>query len=84
VKVKPEAYPAEVRTQMKKIESGQYTPQDLDLFQELQWNYARRLITSPLKESFMVEKVSNYQWSEPICKALGKRRDNDYKTAPEK
>ena len=46
---------------MKKIGSGQYTPQDLDLFQELQWNYARRLITRPLKESFMVEKVSGYQ-----------------------
>ncbi|HLD46975.1 MAG TPA: formylmethanofuran dehydrogenase subunit E family protein [Desulfobaccales bacterium] len=84
VKVKPEAYPAEVRTQMKKIESGQYTPQDLDLFQELQWNYARRLITRPLKESFMVEKVSGYHWPEPVCKDLGKRRDNDYKNAPEK
>ena len=84
VKVKPEAYPAEVRTQMKKIESGQYTPQDLDLFQELQWNYARRLITRTLQKSFMVEKVSDYQWPEPICKDLGKRRDNDYKNAPEK
>jgi len=84
VNVKPVAYPAEVRTQMEKIESGQYTPLDLDLFQELQWNYARRLITRPLKESFLVEKVSDYQWPEPICKDLGKRRDNDYKNVPEK
>ncbi len=84
VRVRPEAYPTEVRTQMKKIESGQFTPQDLDLFQKLQWNYARRLITKPLKESFMVEKVSTYQWPEPICKDLGKRKDNDYKNAPEK
>jgi len=69
---------------MKKIESGQYTPQDLDLFQELQWNYARRLMTRPLKESFIAEKISDYQWPEPICKDLGNRRDNDYKNAPEK
>ena len=84
VKVKPEAYPAEVRTQMKKIESGNFTPQDLDLFQELQWNYARRLVNRPLKESFMVEKVNGYPWPEPICQDLGKRKDNDYKKAPEK
>jgi formylmethanofuran dehydrogenase subunit E len=84
VRVRPEAYPTEVRTQMKKIESGKFTPQDLDLFQELQWNYARRLVTKPLQESFAVEKVSGYQWPEPICRDLGKRRDNDYKNSPEK
>lgn len=84
VRVRPEAYPTEVRNQMKKIESGKFTSRDLDRFQELQWDYARRLITRPLQESFMVEKVSDYQWPEPICKDLGKRRDNDYKNAPEK
>lgn len=84
VRVRPEAYPTEVRTQMKKIESGKFTSLDLDRFQELQWDYARRLITRPLKESFVVEKVSDYQWPEPICKDVGKRRDNDYKNAPEK
>lgn len=82
--VRPEAYPTEVRTQMKKIESGKFSPEDLDLFQKLQWNYARRLITKPLQKSFMVEQVSEYQWPEPICKDLGKRRDNDYKNVPVK
>lgn len=84
VRVRTEAYPTEVRTQMKKIESGKFTPRELDRFQDLQWDYARRLITRPLQESFMVEKVSDYQWPEPICKDLGERRDNDYKNAPEK
>jgi formylmethanofuran dehydrogenase subunit E len=84
VRVRTEAYPTEVRTQMKKIESGQFTPQDLDRFQELQWAYARRLINRPLTEAFLVEKAKDYQWPDPVCRDPGKRRDNDYKNAPEK
>lgn len=82
VRVRPEAYPHEVRTLMKKIESGQYTPQDLDSFQELQWNYARRLVTRPLSEAFVVEKLPDFTWPPPVCPDLGRRRDNDYKNAP--
>ncbi len=82
VRVKPEAYPTEVRTQMKKIESGQFTPQNLDLFQDLQWDYARRLINRPLQESFVVERLQDFRWPEPLCKDLGKRKDNDYKNVP--
>lgn len=84
VRVRPEAYPTEVRTQMKKIESGQYTPRDLDMFQELQWNYARQLVTRPLTESFLVEKLPDFAWPAPVCPDLGRRRDNDYKQVPEK
>jgi hypothetical protein len=82
VRVKPEAYPTEVRNQMKKIESGQFTSQDLDLFQDLQWEYARRLINRPLQESFIVEKLQDFRWPAPLCKDLGKRKDNDYKNVP--
>lgn len=83
-RVRPEAYPTDVRTQMKKIESGQFTPQDLDLFQKLQWQYARRLVTRPLTEAFQVEKLPDFSWPAPLCPDLGRRRDNDYKHAPEK
>jgi formylmethanofuran dehydrogenase subunit E len=82
VKLNPNIYPVEVKTQMKKIESGKFTPQDIDRFQELQWAYARRLINRPLKESFIAEEVQGYKWPEPICTDLGKRRDNDYKNVP--
>jgi formylmethanofuran dehydrogenase subunit E len=82
VRVRPEVYPTEVRSQMKKIESGKFTPQDIDLFQDLQWNYARRLISKPLKESFLVEKLHDFRWPEPLCQDLGKRKDNDYKNTP--
>lgn len=82
VEPNPEVYPAEVRTQMKKIKSGRFTPRDLDLFQELQWAYGRRLITRPLKDSFIVEKVQKHEWPQPLCPDLGKRKDNDYKNVP--
>lgn len=82
VRVRPEAYPTEVRTQMRKIESGRFTPQDLDLFQELQWNYARRLVSRPMQESFAAEQVKNYRWPDPVCQDFGRRKDNDYKNAP--
>lgn len=52
VRVKPEAYPTEVRVQMRKIESGNFKPEDIDLFQELQWEYAKKIVTRPLSETF--------------------------------
>jgi formylmethanofuran dehydrogenase subunit E len=82
VKLNPTVYPKEVKTQMKKIESGYFTPQDIDQFQELQWAYARRLINGPLKDSFIVEESREYQWPKPPCQDFGKRRDNDYKNVP--
>ncbi len=79
VKLNPDAYPKEVKAQMKKIESGTFEPNDIDLFQELQWAYAKRLVNKPLKESFIVEEATDYRWPEPTCKDMGKRKDNDYK-----
>jgi formylmethanofuran dehydrogenase subunit E len=79
VKLNPAAYPKEVKTQMKKIESGKFEPKDIDLFQELQWAYAKRMVNRPLAESFIVEEVKGYLWPEVSCKDLGKRKDNDYK-----
>jgi formylmethanofuran dehydrogenase subunit E len=82
VKLNPNVYPVGVKTQMKKIESGKFKPEDIDLFQELQWAYARQLINRPLGESFIVNAMESYPWPEPVCKDLGKRRDNDYKDVP--
>jgi hypothetical protein len=82
VKLNPEMYPKEVKAQMRKIESGQFTPRDVDLFQELQWAYAKRMVSAPLKESFIVREVTDYQWPAPVCKDLGKRKDNDFKNVP--
>ena len=84
VRVRPEAYPADVRTQMRKIESGNFAPEDIDLFQELQWAYARKIVTRPLTETFMLLDSAGYVWPEPPCKDYGTRKDNAYKSVPEK
>jgi formylmethanofuran dehydrogenase subunit E len=84
VKLNPAVYPKEVKMQMKKIESGNFKPEDLDLFQKLQWAYAKRMVSRPLKEAFLAEEVKDYRWPEVTCKDLGKRKDNDYKNVPVK
>jgi len=76
-------YPIDVRTQMKKIESGKYEPADIDLFQDVQWVYAKKLVSRPAIESVDVAEDPAYTWPEPPCKPLGSRRDNDYKSVPE-
>jgi formylmethanofuran dehydrogenase subunit E len=82
VKLDPGMYPKEVKAQMKKIESGQFTPKDIDLFQELQWAYAKRMVGRPLKESFIIREANDYQWPAPMCRDMGTRRDNDFKNVP--
>jgi formylmethanofuran dehydrogenase subunit E len=84
VKINPAVYPKEVKTQMKKIESGVFEPKDIDHFQELQWAYAKRMVRRPLNESFIIEEMKDYKWPEPSCKDLGRRKDNDYKNTPVK
>jgi formylmethanofuran dehydrogenase subunit E len=76
-------YPHDVRKQMKKIESGQFEPADLDLFQDLQWAYAKKLVSRPAIESVDVADNPAYNWPGPPCKDMGGRRDNNYKKVPE-
>lgn len=75
-------YPHDVRTQMKKIESGRFEPADIDRFQDLQWAYARKLTSRPAIESVEVTDDPAYVWPAPPCQDLGRRRDNDYKNVP--
>jgi formylmethanofuran dehydrogenase subunit E len=63
--------------QMKKIESGKFEPADIDLFQDLQWAYAKKLVSRPASESVDVTDNPVYVWPEPPCKDMGKRHDND-------
>ena len=84
VRVRPEAYPTEVRVQMRKIESGNFKPEDIDLFQDLQWAYAKKIVTRPLAETFTLLDSAGYVWPEAPCKDLGTRKDNAYKAVPAK
>lgn len=76
-------YPNDVRTQMRKIESGKFEPADIDHFQDLQWSYAKKLVSRPAIESIKLTVNPDYKWPEQTCGSLGTRRDNDYKNIPE-
>ena len=82
VQIKPEMYPSEVKAQMHKLLSGEYMPQDIDRFGEVQWSYAKRLVQKPASESFSIQFLNDFELPEPTCDDLGKRSDNDYKNAP--
>ena len=72
-------YPHDVRAQMRKIESGTFTSPDLDSFQDLQWEYARKLVNRPPEESVDMAQDTGCVWPDPPCKDMGERRDNLYK-----
>lgn len=83
VRVNKAVYPTEVRQQMKKIESGQFEPTDIDRFQTLQWDYARLLVNRAWQETAQLLDATDYSWVDPPCKAMGTRKDNLYKNTPE-
>ncbi|HEY53299.1 MAG TPA: hypothetical protein G4N94_07570 [Caldilineae bacterium] len=82
VSLRPEVHPHEVKAQMRKLLGGDYSPEDIDLFGRLQWDYARRLVQHPASESFTVEHLHDFVWPDPTCLDLGRRSDNDFKDAP--
>jgi formylmethanofuran dehydrogenase subunit E len=82
VSINAAMYPTKVREQMKKIQSGKSTPADIDLFQRLQWDYARRLANRPAAESVDIIDGKDYVWQSPPCRDFGERTDNNYKNIP--
>lgn len=84
VRVRPEAYPTDVRTQMRKIESGKFEPKDIDLFQDLQWAYAKVIVTQPLVDTFVLQDSAGYVWPAAPCTDYGTRKDNSFKAVPAK
>jgi len=82
VSLRPEVYPHEVKAQMRTLLVGAYSPEDIDLFGRLQWDYARRLVLQPASASFSVERTPGYTWPDPTCQDLGRRSDNDFKNEP--
>lgn len=80
VKLNPAVYPKEVKTQMKKIESEKFEPNDINIFQELQWAYAKRMVNKPLKKSFIVEEVKGYKCTSLHAKIWAKEKTMTIKT----
>jgi formylmethanofuran dehydrogenase subunit E len=81
VMIKKEAFPKDVRELMLKIESGKYTPEDIDEFGKIQWEFAEKILSKPLIESFNVKIIESYNFPDQSKVKLGSRKDNDYKNA---
>jgi formylmethanofuran dehydrogenase subunit E len=82
VRMHPDVYPHEVKAQMRKLESGEFEPEDIDRFGDLQWAYAGRLAARPASETTQIQFLNGFQWPDPTCQDLGRRRDNDFKAQP--
>lgn len=83
VRINAATYPTEVRTLMRKIEPSAFAAADLDRFQALQWDYAKRLVSHPPTDAVEAVDAADHAWPEPPCRDFGARRDNDYKAYPE-
>jgi formylmethanofuran dehydrogenase subunit E len=75
VSLKPGVFPAEVSAIEKKIKSGQFTEQEMQQCQKLQWDYARNLLNRPLTESFVTEELKDFHWQADKYEHLGARGD---------
>lgn len=81
VRLREAVYPHEVKAQMRRVLSVERNPADIDRFGKLQWAYARRLCEMHPEEAFLVERISAYAWPPPNVTGLGRRSDNDFKSA---
>jgi len=75
VKLNPAVYFHEVKSQMRKIESGKFTSGDIDVFLDPQWAYARPMVSKPLPDSFFVRALKEFKWPKPpVCRPWKEKR----------
>jgi formylmethanofuran dehydrogenase subunit E len=75
VSLKPGVFPADVSALEKKIKTGTFTEKEMRECQKGQWDYAQKLLTHPLSESFVVEDLKDFHWQPDPYIHLGVRGD---------
>jgi formylmethanofuran dehydrogenase subunit E len=75
VALKPGVFPSDVAQLEAKIRKGDFTQEEMRRCQQLQWDYARRLMQHPLAESFTVTPLTDFVWQPDTYEHLGKRGD---------
>lgn len=73
--LKPGVFPAEVSRLEAQIRKGDFSEPDMRRCQQLEWDYARRLMQRPLAESFTVTPLAHFVWQPDVYEHLGKRGD---------
>lgn len=75
VSLKPGVFPAEVTRLETTIRRGTFTLHDMRRSQQLQWAYARMLLSQPLSNWFVVEKLPAFVWEPDAYPNRGARGD---------
>jgi formylmethanofuran dehydrogenase subunit E len=75
VALKPGVFPIEVSRLETKIRGGDFSVADMRRCQQLEWDYARALLSRPLAQSFTVSTLTNFDWQPDAYAHLGKRGD---------
>ena len=75
VSLKPGVFPAEVLALEQKLRTGLFTIDEMRSCQQLEWDYARKLLQKPLHESFQVEIVKRFSWEPDPYVHVGNRGD---------
>lgn len=75
VALKAGVFPAELAALEKKIRGGSFSEEEMRRCQLMQWEYAKKLVSRPLTESFTVSTVTGFVWQPDPYPYLGKRGD---------
>jgi formylmethanofuran dehydrogenase subunit E len=75
VALKSGVFPAELSALEKKIRGGAFSEEEMRRCQLMQWEYAKKLVSRPLSESFTVSAMTGFVWQPDTYPNLGKRGD---------
>jgi formylmethanofuran dehydrogenase subunit E len=75
VTLKPGVFPAEALAPEQQLRAGAFTRDEMRSCQQMEWDYARRLLQKPLAESFEVETLPSFSWKPDFYAHVGSRGD---------
>jgi formylmethanofuran dehydrogenase subunit E len=75
VALKPGVFPTEVLALEQKLRTGTFTPDEMRSCQQMEWDYARRLLQKPLPGSFQVEILKSFSWKPDPYRNRSNRGD---------
>jgi len=75
VSLKPGVFPSEVLALEQKIRAGTFTLEEMRRCQEMEWDYAKRLLNTPPEECFEVTDLKDFRWTPDAYEHRGVRGD---------
>jgi len=82
INLRPEALPEQVEEMETKIRRGKYELEDIDTCRNIQWDFAKGVLSRPLKKSFRITILKNFTFPESAYPKIGMRGDIIHKNDP--